>query len=290
MTTTASAPTAVGADRRATTRHYVMCPPTHFDVGYAINPWMDTSTPVDRDLALHQWASLRDTYLSFGHRVDVVDPVAGLPDMVFSANCSLVIGDRALGARFRHPERSAEAPAYAAWLRDVLGLTGLVEAQHENEGEGDFLVVGDVVLAGHGFRTATAAHAEAERVFGRPFVSLLLTDPRFYHLDTAVAVLDDSTIAYYPGAFTAGGRRVLQSLFPGAIVANDHDAGVLGLNAVSDGRHVVLPREAQELAEALRRNGFVPVPVDLSELLKAGGSVKCCTLELHDHATAKELR
>jgi N-dimethylarginine dimethylaminohydrolase len=49
---------------------------------------------------------------------------------------------------------------------------------------------------------------------------------------------------------------------------------------VSDGRHVVLPSAAVELAGQLRERGYVPVAVDLSELLKAGGSVKCCTLEI----------
>jgi N-dimethylarginine dimethylaminohydrolase len=258
-----------------------MCPPTFFDVDYAINPWMRTDRPVDRTLALRQWQQLHDTYVGLGHRVDVLDPVDGLPDMVFAANGALVIGDRALGARFRYPQRSAEADAHATWLREA-GLGQVVTPRHDNEGEGDFLVVGDTVLAGHGFRTALSAHAEAETVFDRPFVSLLLVDPRFYHLDTAVAVLDERTIAYYPGAFTAGGRRVLAALFPDAIVVDESDACVLGLNAVSDGRNVVVPAQTHEFAQALRRNGFNPVPIDLSELLKAGGSVKCCTLELHD--------
>jgi len=55
---------------------------------------------------------------------------------------------------------------------------------------------------------------------------------------------------------------------------------VLGLNAVSDGRHVVLPGQAAGLAAQMKAAGFEPVPVDLSELLKAGGGPKCCTLEL----------
>ena len=29
-----------------------MCPPKHFTVEYAINPWMDTTVPVDPALAL----------------------------------------------------------------------------------------------------------------------------------------------------------------------------------------------------------------------------------------------
>jgi N-dimethylarginine dimethylaminohydrolase len=268
-------------ERVPTRRRYLMCPPTYFEVGYAINPWMDTGRAVDRSLAMRQWQKLHDTYAELGHRVDVLEPVAGLPDMVFAANGALVLGDRALGARFRHAERADEAVAHAAWLRDVAGLSHVTEPVHENEGEGDFLVVGDTVLAGHGFRTALSAHAEAEAVFERPFVSLLLVDSRFYHLDTAIAVLDDTTIAYYPGAFTAGGRRVLQALFPDAIVATEADACVLGLNVVSDGKHVVVPSQAQDLIDQLRRKGFTPIPIDLSELLKAGGSAKCCTLELH---------
>jgi N-dimethylarginine dimethylaminohydrolase len=111
-------------------------------------------------------------------------------------------------------------------------------------------------------------------------IGLTLIDPRFYHLDTALAVLDDTTVAYYPGAFSAGSRDVLQRLFPDAVLATEQDAAVLGLNAVSDGRHVVLSDRAIGLAGELRLRGFEPIGVDLSELLKAGGSVKCCTLEL----------
>jgi N-dimethylarginine dimethylaminohydrolase len=54
----------------------------------------------------------------------------------------------------------------------------------------------------------------------------------------------------------------------------------LGLNAVSDGYHVVLPIEAVALAATLLARGYQPVPVSLSELRKAGGGPKCCTLEL----------
>ena len=112
-------------------------------------------------------------------------------------------------------------------------------------------------------------------------VSLELVDPRFYHLDTALAVLDDTTIAYYPPAFSDESRARLLELFPDAIEVASADAYVLGLNAVSDGLHVVHPAAATGFAEQLSDAGFVPIGVDLSELLKGGGSVKCCTLEVY---------
>jgi len=49
---------------------------------------------------------------------------------------------------------------------------------------------------------------------------------------------------------------------------------------VCDGRHVILPHAATNLSEQLRDRGYDPIGVDVSELLKAGGGVKSCTLEL----------
>ena len=259
-------------------RRYLMCRPTYFSVDYAINPWMDPTAPVDVDRAVEQWTNLRDTYRALGHTVDEIEPIPGLPDMVFAANGATVVDGLAYGAQFAFPERVAEGPAYLDWL------AGHGFAPHEakeiNEGEGDLLLAGRFVLAGTGFRTALDAHGEVQELFGRPVITLQLVDPRFYHLDTALTVLGENQIAYLPEAFSEGSRRVLARLFPDALLASEADASVLGLNAVSDGRHVVLPVQAVALASQLARRGYEPVPVDLSELLKAGGGPKCCTLEL----------
>ena len=275
----------IDVPRAARPRHYLMCTPSHFEIAYSINPWMDLDMPVDVERARLQWEVLRNTYLSLGHRVDLIDPLPGQPDMVFAANGGLVIGGRAYGARFRFAERSAEGGAYAAWL--TTHGCQVTEPTRTNEGEGDFLALGAMILAGTGFRTSLDAHIEAADALDRPVVSLELVDPRFYHLDVAIAVLDDGNgetpadIAYYPGAFSPHSRRTLRDLFPDAILCSEDDARVLGLNAVSDGHHVVLPSAAKGLAEAVRRRGYTPVPVDLSEFMKSGGSVKCCTMELH---------
>jgi N-dimethylarginine dimethylaminohydrolase len=265
--------------RMPLTRRYAMTPPTFFAVEYAINPWMDVTTPVDVHVAQAQWEALYQTYVGLGHHVDLIEPVAGLPDMVFAANGGFIARDVAIVARFRFAERAGESRAYAEWMSS-LGYRP-VSTRHVNEGQGDLLMVGKTVLAGYGFRTDRRAHPEISAALGLPVVSLELVDPRFYHLDTALAVLDDHTIAFYPPAFTAAAADQLRALFPDAIVVGSADAYVLGLNAVSDGRHVVLPSAATGFATQLRHAGFEPVGVDLSELLKGGGSVKCCTLEVY---------
>jgi N-dimethylarginine dimethylaminohydrolase len=269
-------------ERLPRTRTYLMCPPEHFAVEYAINPWMDTSTPVDAGLALRQWHLLRDTLIDLGHTVHLLDPQPGLPDMVYAANGAFTVDGTAYGARFRYPQRSAEAAAHQGFY--VRSSWIYADPAHTNEGEGDFAYLpgayGGLILAGYGFRTEPAAHAEAQEVLGRPVVSLRLVDPCFYHLDTALAALDDRHVTYYPGAFSAASQQVLRQLFPDAVLADRADAEAFGLNLVSDGRHVVLNTDATAMAEKVRAAGYLPVPVELSELKRGGGSVKCAVAEL----------
>ncbi len=260
------------------TRRFLMCPPAHFAVVYSINPWMHPELPADPAHAMAQWEQLRTAYARAGHVVETITAKRGLPDMVFAANSALVIDGVALLARFRHPQRVGEERPYERWFR-ARGLT-VRRAEHRHEGEGDFVLSGEVILAGTGFRTDVDAHGEVAHVFGREVVTLELTDPRFYHLDTALFALDDEQIVYFPGAFSDASRAVLQRRYPDAIVVDERDATMFGCNAMSDGRHVFMPAGADGLAATLEARGFEPITIDLSELAKAGGSVKCCTLDL----------
>ncbi|SCE75855.1 N-Dimethylarginine dimethylaminohydrolase [Micromonospora purpureochromogenes] len=263
-------------------RTYLMCSPEHFAVEYAINPWMDVTTAVDAELAVKQWDRLRETLVGLGHDVHLLTPEAGLPDMVFAANGAFVVDGTVYGAQFKHEQRAAEAAAHRAFYESQ-GWRFIAPSE-TNEGEGDFAYLpeahGGLVLAGHGFRTELPAHAEAQEALGRPVVSLRLVDPRFYHLDVALASIDDENIAYFPGAFSAASQKVLTQLFPDAVIADDEDAMTFGLNLVSDGLNVVLNSEATRLAGKLKAAGYHPVPVELAEVKKGGGSVKCCIAEL----------
>ena len=283
---TAAASTAAG-ERLQQLRSYLMCRPEHFTVSYTINPWMEPANPTDTALAVRQWQALYDTYLALGHDVQLIDPIPGLPDMVYTANGGFVIGGVAYGAKFRYQERVPEGPAFMEWFRDN-GFQ-VAEPVEVNEGEGDFLLVGDTILAGMGFRSTGDSHRELADVFGKEVVSLNLVDPRFYHLDTAISVLDPvegpggvyrANIAYLEHAFDEHSQAILAERYPDAIKVADADGAVFGLNSASDGRNVIISPRATGFEAQLRERGYNPVLVDLSELLLGGGGIKCCTLEL----------
>lgn len=272
-------------ERHATRRTILMCRPDYFTVSYRINPWMHPETPTDTALAVRQWETLYETYRGLGFDVELIDPIEGLPDMVYAANGGFVLDNIAYGASFTFPERQPEGPAYMDWFREH-GFDVRVPRE-VNEGEGDFLLVGDVILAGTGFRSDSDSHREVAGIFGREVITLELVNPSFYHLDTAIAVLDPvpgpggkTNIAYLPSAFNEAGLAILRKRYPDAILVTEEDAAVLGLNSYSDGYNIVIASRAKDFERQLRERGYNPIGVDLSELLLGGGGVKCCTLEL----------
>lgn len=271
--------------RTPSKRTVLMCRPDHFTVNYRINPWMHPQNPTDTSLAVKQWEVLYQTYLDLGFTIELIEPVEGLPDMVYSANGGFVLDGIAYGALFTYEQRAAEGPAYMDWFREADYTVAV--PQRTNEGEGDILLVGDVILAGTGFRSDLESHREVATLYGRDVITLNLINPSFYHLDTAIAVLDPSpapgeqaNIAYLPSAFDEASLTILRDRYPDAILVSEEDATVLGLNSYSDGYNVVIASRATGFEKQLRERGYNPIGVDLSELLLGGGGVKCCTLEL----------
>ena len=270
--------TASPTTRSAVHKTVLMCRPEHFTVSYRINPWMHPEIPTSTAVAVEQWRTLHDAYVGLGFDVELIDPIAGLNDMVYAANGGFTLDGHAYGAKFTYEQRMPEGPAYMEWF--AANGFEVHEPEHINEGEGDFLLSNGAILAGHGFRTSLESHDEVRRIFDREVVSLRLVDPSFYHLDTAIAILGDDSIAYLPAAFDDASRTELERRYPDAVHVSEEDASVLGLNSFGDGRTMVIAGRAADFERQLTERGYATVGLDLSELLRGGGGIKCCTLEL----------
>lgn len=264
-------------------KRILMCRPTYFDVEYEINPWMHLDCRVSRDEAKRQWDALYALYADqLQWDVRLVEPVDGLPDMVFTANGGLVIDGKVALPQFRQPERQGETAYFRKWFIDH-GLSESFHPVHDFEGEGDALLWnGEVLFAGYPWRSDKPAHRALAEFFDVDVVSLQLTDARFYHLDTAFAVIDSCTVALYPAAFTADALAQVRARVPRVIEASTEDALAYGLNSLSDGESVVLSDRASGLIAQYRARGMRVLPTPIGEFQKSGGGVKCLSLELRD--------
>jgi N-dimethylarginine dimethylaminohydrolase len=264
----------------------LMCPPTHFGIHYEINPWMSVERGHDEGLAHAQWRGLAERLESLGVSVERIEPVEGLPDLVFTANAGLVRHDRFISSRFRHGVRQGESVPFQAWFaRRGFQVEELPEGTFF-EGAGDALFCGETLFAGYRIRSDVRGLNRLGETLSVEVLPLELVDPRFYHLDTCFCPLSDREALYFPGAFDDYGRSVLQSQVPGLIEVSEPEAAGFCCNAVVVGRTVILNSGSDQAAAELARRGYAPVMLPFTEFLKSGGSAKCLTLRLDGEEAA----
>ncbi len=233
--------------------------------------------------AMSQWQRLHDT-LSDLTEVHLIDPVAGSPDMVFTANAGLARSGVVALSSFLHPERQGEEPHFRRWFSDagysVIDLPR--ETPFEGEGDALFSADGSCLWVGYGTRTAAASHAALRALWNTEVRSLHLVDPRFYHLDTCFAPLSDGSVLYFPPAFSPESRCAIEAFYTPKqrLVISEADALCFAANAVNLDQHIVLNHISPALEHALRDRGFHVTQLPLDEFLKAGGAAKCLVMKL----------
>ena len=266
---------------RSGTAHILMCPPHYFDVQYEINPWMNRRISVDHAVAREQWDNLYQLLVGeIGAAVEIIDPVVGLPDLVFTANAGLLVGNTFIASNFRYPERAREEPHWQAWFESKGYCVVRLPSDLCFEGEGDLLSYGDLIIAGFRRRSDRGAIDRVGGLLRREVLALELADPWFYHLDTCACPLTDGAILYYPPAFTAAGRDLIVERFPNAIPVPEEEARRFACNSVVIDHHVVMNSNCPVARAELRARGYEVHEVDVSEFLKAGGGPKCLSLML----------
>ena len=263
---------------------FLMCPPDHYDVDYVINPWMEGNIhKSSRDRAVDQWQKLYHV-LKDEALVDLVQPQLGSPDMVFTANAGLVLGDHVVLSRFFHPERQGEEPHFKTWFEEHDFTVYELPKDLPFEGAGDALLdrEGRWLWAGYGFRSELYSHSYIAKWLDIEVLSLRLTDERFYHLDTCFCPLSGGYLLYYPPAFDAYSNHLIERRVPEEkrIAIEEPDAVNFACNAVNVDSAIVMNKASEGLKTRLRENGFKVIETPLTEFLKAGGAAKCLTLRV----------
>ncbi len=263
----------------------LVCPPDHYRIAYEINPWMHVERAANPHVARVQWDALIFTLeKECGATLARVEPAAGLPDMVFTANAGVVVGRTVVLSRFRYPERQPEEKQFERWFRDHGYEVTRLPPGFFFEGAGDLLGTEDVWFGGHLQRSDIRAYQFLRSLAGRDILPLVLVDPRFYHLDTCFCPLSGGEVIWFPDAFDRYGQATIMDRVPASwrIAVSEEEAVRFACNAVCIGQHVVIPEGCPDTMKKLRAYGYTTHAVCLSEFIKAGGAAKCLTLALSD--------
>jgi len=259
-------------------RELLLCPPDHYGIEYEINPWMSRARGADAPVAQKQWKDLHATLSKLDSKIHLIAPQPRLPDMVFTANAGLTVGQKFIPSNFRHQERAGEAPHFAKWMGshgyEVIWLP-------ENlyfEGEGDALFGGDVLFCGYKFRSDIQSHRAIADRLGGLVISVELVDPRFYHLDTCFCPLPDGSAVWFPAAFDDYGQHAIRDHVRDLIDVEPEESVHFCCNAVVLDRDIVLPQGAPKLVATLEERGYRCHQLAMTEFIKAGGACKCLVM------------
>ncbi len=264
-------------------RRYAVVRPDHFRVAYEINPFMRLADQPDPSRTVAQWHALVGVLQRLGARVDVLGQRADSPDMAYAMNLGLAVTvasrPRVVMSHMRHLERRAEQLSAAPWFRDLGfdvswvgrdGVGGHLES-------GDAFPFGDALVAGHGQRSDEIGLKALAVELGVQVRALRLVHAGLYHLDLAFCPLDSTRAMVCPAAFDEASAAAVLELVPEPLVLSEEEALGLCANSVVVGRTVVMPACPDRVRAQLEDWGFRVVLVDVGELHKGGGSVRCLT-------------
>ncbi len=268
-------------------KRVLMVKPTYFDVEYVINPHMKGHIGnVDKMQAQNEWEHLVDGYEELGFDVQILNGQEGFPDMVFCANQSLPFIDdegnkKALMSIMHSEQRKGEVSFIEEWYRkNGYEILHLDPAEVDNfEGMGDALwhYKRRLLWGGYGFRSSLNAYEQVSGKLDTPVIALELTDDKFYHLDTCMAMLNEESVLIYPDVFTDEGLRMIHKLFDNVIEASQYEAEkFFAVNATCpDGKNVLIQQGCTDVNKKLRDAGFSVHEYSTFEFIKSGGSVFC---------------
>jgi N-dimethylarginine dimethylaminohydrolase len=263
----------------------LVCASDYFRIEYEINPWMDVSNNADKQEVLIQYRKLLDTFTKAGVRFHGIEPDPKFPDMVYTANYGFVNGKKFIKANFKYPQRRGESVLAEKYFRH-LGYK--VYALPDNiyfEGEGDLLFSGKTYFVGWGKRTMKEVVPHLKDMLDGEVVDLELVDPYYYHLDTCFAPLNENTVVINPKSFTEKGIAKINKHFTNVILTSEADNKVLACNMVVSGKNIVVCEGVTDQFKSdLSSHGYKVFETPMSQYIKGGGSVKCCSLIINSAA------
>jgi len=258
-----------------------------FQVAWSINPHMQIGA-VQTRLATEQHATFVRELERAGAAVESVPFVHGAFDSVFSKDNAVVVARDhgaldALLARPRHAQRQIEQDARAASLAALGVRVASVSAEALEGGDIVMQPAGSGAFVGHGFRSSRNAAYELEEFLDREVTGLELCDPRLYHLDMVLSVLDDGTALVCEEALTetAFRRLVAHPAITSILRVPLHEALAFGVNLVQIGTTIIWGADAPATTRALTGRGYRVRKVALDQFHLAGGSAACLVSRVH---------
>jgi N-dimethylarginine dimethylaminohydrolase len=259
----------------------IVCEPKHMKIDEIINETQRhfAKDNINMKRAMKQHQQFVKTMSDNGVDVYKLPAIEKFPEQVFTRDIGFTIGETVFVSRMGSNIRDGEEKVLRNWLLEHQVNLSLIEGDRI-EG-GDVIVHGDTVFIGLSGRTSEETIEEVRAQLPDMKVVTIPFDPIFLHLDCVFNILSEKDAIIYRHAFDEKDYQFLATQFDVIEIEKDEQF-TMGTNVLSIGDKKVLSLPVNEKVNAsMRERGYEVIEVDISEIIKSGGSFRCCSMPLY---------
>lgn len=256
----------------------IVCPPRYMQIDAIINEtqkhYKDDNLDIDK--ASQQHERFIEVLKENGVEVQQFSPEPPLYEQVFTRDIGFCIGANMFVSSMKNRVRKEEETILEEYLnKQGISFSTLPETSIEG---GDILVNGNKVWIGLSDRTSdNSVDALRKKLPSYQLIPLALQQD-ILHLDCAFNILSPEWAVVYPQAFSKEDFREISRNYK-LIEVDTDEQFTLGTNVLSIGNSKIISMPVNKKVNGkMRTAGFEVLEVEFSEIIKSGGSFRCCTL------------
>ena len=257
-----------------------LCEPQYMEIKEVINDVQKQyiNDNIDRSLAISQHQNFEEALRNAGVEVIKLQPSKDHPEQVFTRDIGFTLGNHLFISEMANPIRQGEEKVLAKWMKEH-DISYKKLSNHSIEG-GDVIVDGNRVFIGLSHRTSMSAIETLQNELPDFQIIPIPFNPKYLHLDCVFNILSSKDALIYPDAFDANTVDYLSSMYH-LIEVNESEQFSMGTNVLSIGQKRVfsLPIN-RDVTDQMRKHGYEVIEVDFSEIIKSGGSFRCCSMPI----------
>jgi len=263
-----------------TLKRVILCQPQYMTIRQVINETQEhfKNEGIHIERALEQHDEFVKTLKNYDIDVVLLPYHKKYPEQVFTRDIGFTLGETIFVANMATEARGGEENVLKQWLEDEeISYFNLVREHIEG---GDVIVDQDTIYVGLSSRTDEKATAHLKRLLNKFNVVTIPFKEKYLHLDCVFNVVSPDVALIYPHALTKKDIELFASRYD-LIEVSKEEQFQLGTNVLSIGNKRVISLPVNKnVNEQLRARGFEVIEVDITEIIKSGGSFRCCTLPL----------
>lgn len=261
-------------------KRVILCEPKHMTIRDIINDTQKhfQNVGIHIQKAMEQHAQFVQALKVNGVDVILLPPAKKYPEQVFTRDIGFTLGQIIFVADMAVPLRSGEEEIFKNWLKgEELSYYNIIGDSIEG---GDVIIDGDTIYIGISNRTNEAAINHIKGLLPAFTVIPVQFQPQYLHLDCVFNVISPTEAIIFPGVINIQEEKLLRSRYD-LIYVSAEEQFSLATNVLSIGNKKIFSLPVNKGVNGeLRKRGYDVIEVDITEIIKSGGSFRCCTLPI----------